>query len=355
MFGVTASSRIGFQEIAMVGGGTPTWVSVFPIGDNIVEAPYPDPVSPPAASGFAYGVDFSPQGDALVVGFDSSPYLAAYSWRKGFSFKFSNPSTIPTSPSFFVRFSNSGNVVASGHSSSPFVYVYSWSKSGFGSKFSDPTLLSADYSGGVDFSPNDDFIAVADGIRRVNVYNWSANGFGTRMTPVLPSGYAGGNVTSFSPANNAIAIALNNSIYSNVSSDYPNVVAFHWSNGFGTKYANPVDVTSGDAYSVSFSPNADAIGVVQTGSPKLCVYAWSYANGFGSKFSNPIEVTEYDTALWVEWSKNGDKILYHKRGYDFFNVYEWNNGFGNKYYLNDTGDYRYPNYYFYSTLSAWKG
>jgi hypothetical protein len=81
---------------------------------------------------------------------------------------------------------------------------------------------------------------------------------------------------AFSPSGDAIAVAHGTSPYISV---YP------WSNGFGTKYANPGTLPNGTGYGVAFSPSGNAIAVAHLNSPYVSAYPWS--SGFGTKYANP--------------------------------------------------------------------
>ena len=60
------------------------------------------------------------------------------------------------------------------------------------------------------------------------------------------------------------------------------VIAYPWSNGFGTKYADPASYAS-YGYGVSFTSAGDKIAVSSSSSPYVAAYPWS--NGFGSRYS----------------------------------------------------------------------
>ena len=85
---------------------------------------------------------------------------------------------------------------------------------------------------------------------RITVYPWSSSGFGTKFANPLTLPTGDGNGVSFSPSKNAIVV---------VSTLTPYVTAYPWSSsGFGTKYTNPVTTPTGDSKDVKFSPSGNA-------------------------------------------------------------------------------------------------
>ena len=94
----------------------------------------------------------------------TSPYISAYSWSGlGFGSKFSNPSILPTGEGNSVAFSPSSDAIAVVHDNSPRITVYPWSNAGFGSKFSDPSTPIPGLALGVAFNPSGTVVAVAHG------------------------------------------------------------------------------------------------------------------------------------------------------------------------------------------------
>ena len=82
--------------------------------------------------------------DYLAVTHMAGPYVTAYPWSgSGFGVKFSDPSVDVAGTGRGVSFSTSGDAIAVSHTSSPYVTAYPWSGSGFGTKFSDPATLPA--------------------------------------------------------------------------------------------------------------------------------------------------------------------------------------------------------------------
>ena len=132
----------------------------------------------------------------IAVAHNSTPRITAYPWSgSGFGTKFANPGTLPPNvpgrPAWGVAFSPSGDAIAVAHDLSPFITAYPWSGSGFGTKFANPGTLPTGDGFGVAFSPSGDAIAVADEVSPyITAYPWSGSGFGTKFADpgTLPTG-----------------------------------------------------------------------------------------------------------------------------------------------------------------------
>jgi sugar lactone lactonase YvrE len=67
----------------------------------------------------------------------------------------------------------------------------------------------------------------------------------------------------------------------------PRISAYPWSaSGFGTKYADPTTLPTGQGNGVAFSPDGAAIALANSSSPYISAYPWS-ASGFGTKYADP--------------------------------------------------------------------
>ena len=88
---------------------------------------FSDPGTTPTGQG--NGVAFSPDGGAIAVAHNTSPYVTAYPWSSGFGTKVTNPGTLPTGNGNAVAFAPNGNSIAVAHATTPFVSAYPWSGS----------------------------------------------------------------------------------------------------------------------------------------------------------------------------------------------------------------------------------
>lgn len=66
---------------------------------------------------------------------------------------------------------------------------------------------------------------------------------------------------------------------------FPYITAYPWSNGFGTKYADPSTLPSATAFGTTFSTIGSSISVAHQSSPYITAYPFS--GGFGTKYANP--------------------------------------------------------------------
>jgi hypothetical protein len=216
---------------------------------------------------------------------------------------------------------NNNSILAMAHTSSPYVSVYKFNDvTGYGTKYSNPTILPAGEGKSVTFSPNLSAIAVGEGnIEVIAAYAWnSSTGFGTRYSNPGTLSYDYGYKVAFNPAGDVLAIATSSSPY---------VYAYAWSAGFGTKYSNPSPALPGHTgYSVAFNPDGTVIMMLSGSSPYINAYAWS--GGFSTKYSNPATLPSNGSGAALEFSPSGNAVLMSAVG---GSVYAWSGGFGTKY------------------------
>ena len=178
------------------------------------------------------------------------------------------------------------------------VAVYPFSASGFGTKYTNPTLLTSVMYSSVTFNQAKNVIAFAiessfsSGGKSIQAYPWSASGFGTAFAD--PATKPPGSTASPTVAQ-GFGIAFN----------YPDTVlalgtrftgtgnrmAFYtWSNatGFGTLYSNPVTVMTGTSTpAIKFVPDNSRVFMQTALGTGINSYAWTDASGFGTKSGNP--------------------------------------------------------------------
>jgi len=65
----------------------------------------------------------------------------------------------------------------------------------------------------------------------------------------------------------------------------PFISVYPWVSRFGTKYADPATLPTGNGLSVAFSPSGNDIAVAHPTTPFISVYPWS--SGFGTKYTDP--------------------------------------------------------------------
>jgi hypothetical protein len=176
-------------------------------------------------------------------------------------------------------------------------------------------------------------------VQRSYVEAWSfSSGFGSKYTSPTQLG-SGNNLSAitFNPQGTALAVPV-----ANIA---PYIHVWAWSNGFGSKYAapatpigsNPLWSPQGSAWNATFSPSGNAIAVGHNHFPFVTVYAWS--NGFGSKYADPVTPINLnygmDQVSSVGFNISETVIVlcaYQYQGTGgIMQAYVWSNGFGAKY------------------------
>ena len=227
-------------------------------------------------------VSWHPDSDAVVVVQEgTSPYVLAWPWSSsGFGAQFSDPSSGPSSSTRGVAFNpvTGNSIILSGYN--PYLAAWAWSSSGFGTKYSNPSASSG-VGWDCAFSPDGTYVLQgSDADPHINVYPWDdSSGFGTRYTQpsTLPGDATWG--VAMNPDNTAVASAG--------ASTYIDVWAWS-SSGFGTKYSNPSSgLPSQRANDVAWTPDGAAIILVYGGGVKVSAWPWDDSTGFGTKFSDP--------------------------------------------------------------------
>lgn len=238
----SVNHHIGITDI---GGGTSA-VNVYNFSKTGAGwgTKFADPASVPIPP--ARGVDFSPDGLAICVGVDVTPFLFAYPWSDlGFGTKYADPATLPTGGGEHPRFSSSGFALAASQTASvgdpTGINAYGWTNgAGFGTKYANP-LYPPGYPGGsspsfgVNFTLQNTAIGLGSalGFGGLFIWRWSdSSGFGVRY------------FLNFPFANNAFAIAWNDSkttLFCAHATASPFMFARPWNDsiGMGTAYSDP--------------------------------------------------------------------------------------------------------------------
>jgi hypothetical protein len=273
----------------------------------------------------AIDVSVAPDGSAVVIGTEVSPFWHVYPWTvNGFGTKYSNPATLPSFVCDTVFFNNAGNVLAGCGSASPYVLAYAWSSSsGFGTKFADPVTAVAGSALDGDFSTNDNFIGIAhNNSPRVTVYEWSnTTGFGAKVADptTLPTGNGSG--ICWTAGSNAIIVGHSTSPY---------VSAYAWSaSGFGTKYSNPGGTLPTPAMEKTrMAPNfASFVGRIGV-TPFITGYPWNNSTGFGTQFSgiSPTPGTSAGLSAKASISKDSNAICIPTAGSPYICTHFYSSG-----------------------------
>lgn len=207
-------------------------------------------------------------------------------------------------------------------SSSPYLSGIQFSDSdGFGTVISNPaTLPTNGLTSCILNKENTAILCTDNSANSVLAYAWS-KGFGTKYAN--PS-------TAISSCTSAIFNSLSNLIFVKGSGIY----AYDWSNstGFGAKYTNPTTQppggTSGDVASGgNFSANTGYVVTGDFNNPYL--WGYSFSGGFNTKFANPSTgVFGYLSDVKIF----GNDLVCARGGTPYLHAYASNfTGFGTKY------------------------
>lgn len=231
---------------------------------------------------------FTPEADAVVMSSSTSGgFLYAGSWSSsGWGTRYTNPTSILNSYSD-IKFNKLPGrfFVAITTATSPYLDARKWdSSSGFGTKYANPSPTPSSGGYRVSISPDEQSVAMSQfNSPYISVYRFSSGGFGTKYSNPSVLATSGGDGISFSPDNSSIVMALAQSPY---------LAAWAWNStsGFGTKYADPATpLSDNSAFSITFSKSgADVfIGQNYSGTATYGFSAYKWSNGFGTKYADP--------------------------------------------------------------------
>lgn len=278
-----------------------------------------------------YGKSFATiNKKVLFLATNTSPFIYAYRWYPGIGFgsKYTDPASLPAQQCKSIALNPTSTAVVAGIyywdvAGGP-IAAYQWNSStGFGTRYSNPTTPPV-LPITVDFSPNGSYIIFntnESNKHSVCAYPWSnSTGFGTKFADPTVKYLDLLNKIKFSPAGNAIIMALQYS---------PAVMAYQWSSsGWGTRYSNPSILPGEKASSLHFTSTGTHVAVGTGGYPYIQVYPWSYTTGFGTKQANPATLPAM-SAYDVRFSPSNNAIVISANGLE---AYAWSSsGFGAKY------------------------
>lgn len=264
----------------------------------------------------------------VILGMTLSPRVMGFPWSAGFGTKYSDPGTAMPSAVRQTDFAaNDETIALGGQSVSPYIHAYAWS-AGFGSKYSNPAAAAAAASSGAGnrlswlSSGAALFVTTGATSPNVNAWAWSA-GFGSKYGNPSPAVGLPCNSVVPSPTNGAVAMATQGAA--------PYCAAYAWSAGFGTKYSNPGTGLPYNGLSTVFTAESVVFGCAQT--PFIRAYAWSDASGFGTVYSAPGSLLAYGS-LHLSHNARVATILSiggNNLTANSLNAYPWSSGFGTKY------------------------
>ncbi len=258
----------------------------------------------------------------------TSPNAYAFTIAGGFGTKYTNPTGggnnytwggFANSNRYYTFSNNAGTLNAW-----PFTVG-----TGFGTKYTDPTAPASQYYG--DININGTMAVISGATTFIHAWPFSA-GFGSKYAN--PATMPDRTVGYFKP--NPAGTAIVGTQDTDNPQDNRPLIAYAFSSGFGTKYANVIPGTYPSR--INWSPNGAIVAALGNGSTTNGFALYAFSGGFGTKYTNPANFpTTQNASVWgVAWTANQDTIAFGCRvgggGYQTI-AYAWNNstGFGTKY------------------------
>ena len=228
-------------------------------------------------------VDFS-NNNVLGVVIEASPYVIAYdvdttaAIGSFFTSTVANPSSLPPGSCSGIEFHPDNDYVALACGTSPYIQVYVWDNAtpAFGAKSSNPSSLPSGVGTDIAFSPDGDYVAITlESSPYIEVYpfNDATGVIGTKVTNTtcLPEGIGRGVDWLNDIISGATAITI-----AHETTPFVSTCIFDLSTGtFGAEITSPSTVPGGNATSVRFHPNDDFLIVGHAISPYISVYDYN--------------------------------------------------------------------------------
>ncbi len=241
---------------------------------NDIFSKRPDATAP---AGQPTGIALTPDGNYLVIGHYTTPYISIYKRSGDGYIKLSNPAQLPTSDVTDVSFSGDGIYLAVSMGLTPFMALYKRSGDIF-TKLSNPADLPAATATLVRCQFSDDgvyLIYTSDVSPYAFIYKRNGDSFSKIANPfdVAPTGTCGR--ASFSPGGDYLAIGLGASPY---------LLLYKRNGDSFIKLANPATMPAGGG-GACFSYDGQYLAFVESVSPYILIYRRS-RDSF-SKLSDP--------------------------------------------------------------------
>lgn len=252
--------------------------------------------SSPSLSGSnvsAQSVAVSPAGDIVVTVGSFSGEVAAYPWSDstGFGSRFSDPTLTLSLEPQFCRFNSSGSVVGISRNSGADTNqadFFPISGSGFGTRFSNPSTAIGTEITSFRFTASDNAIVFGNGDSATSnyfyAYAWSGSGFGAAYSSVSYTSNRGPVEVAFSPDGTKLVFCRESVTGQAIST--VGYVSWNSSTGPGSTITFPATRVSAAFTGLDFSPGGESLVLSVDGSPYIYAYRWS-SSGFGSPYSNP--------------------------------------------------------------------
>jgi Tol biopolymer transport system component len=208
-------------------------------------------------------VAWSPNGEYLGVGSDSTPPLFFYK-REGTAFtKLLDPSTVPPGLVRDIEWSPCGRFVAIAHDNGNHLAIYEQTEIDTFTRLPDPASLppsGANSGRGVSWTPDSNYLAFATG-NQLFVYSRSNTTF-TKL-PNPSSQPSGSKAAGWSPNGKFLAGAFSGSPY---------LAIYEREDDNFTLLTNPTTFPANQANELEFSPDQQFLAVAHAGGSNISIY-----------------------------------------------------------------------------------
>lgn len=317
----------------------------------------------------------------IIMSMQTTPFVGAwqYSSSTGWGTRFANPAVLPGGSVLGEITTNTGNTAyAMGQNTTPFINAWTYSSTaGFGTKYANPGTLLGSGQGGPQFAPDNAALifATAFPLTFIFAYRWTnASGFGTLYSNVATAPIGNSYSVDINDAGNRVAVGFitgsdiplnvypfssstgwgskfagpgiypsNSTAFRNVKFNAASTVLagvisidsylwfFRWStSGFGTRYAFPGTLPTGNPQCLAWHPNQTIVAIAGNNAPFQNIYAWTDASGFGTRYADPSSAL-LSYANSVTFSVDGNSIVFAQNNTNSFQaLYGWSGGYGTK-------------------------
>lgn len=233
-------------------------------------------------------------GTYLATTYGASPFIAAYPFTNGVGFgtNVANPAVLPTAILNMIIFNQTDTAVfAASSNATGRVNAYVWSNAtGFGTKYANPVGGAGNNMLGIAFNKTDPTIIANSSNLQIIQWPWiDGTGFGTVYANAFTAPTV--NLNAYSDMDNA------GTFWTTSLQNTPWAVAHPWNvgTGLGTKFSDPVGFTAVSITSSSIDNSGTNViyGGRTTTAPTPFLGAWpiSASTGYGTKYADPVGMT----------------------------------------------------------------
>lgn len=254
---------------------------------------------------------WSPNGEFMVTGGGTSPYLNIYQLKGSSLTKLSNPASIPTNNVMGCDFSSNSEFLACVQAGSPYVIVYQRSETTF-TRLSNPATLPTGSGEACAWSPNGEFLAIAHATSPyITIYQRSGTTLTKLSNPAtLPPGTA--YTCSWSPNGEFLVVG---------TGTVTPITIYQRSNTTFTKISDPSTLPPGQVMGSSWSSDGKYLALAHLISPYMTVY--SVSGTTFTKLNDPVTIPT-GQGNFAAWSPNNKMLCIGHSTTPFISIYELN-------------------------------